>query len=885
MSVKRPSAGCGSVLRDPREQVSLARLESRATAMWVAALIMGVLGLAGTCEAQSSLVSTPDGRRELISKAVDGERWAITRNPDGSVTGNVTLPGGDPAFLWCEERARTDADVEFGCWTAPGDPSEPCSVDRWSFLSEVRLPHSFFETSTMASTSAALARPPQPPAGAVDLPAGQQVTPDGLHVLINKTVGSERWAIIVNVTDQTVTGNVLTDDGIGFLWCARDQDDGQLDQDALQIQYSCWAAPECARGDCPPEPWSPAGTATVAGSFLGGSACRGPIRSSVDSAVEFLRQTMDRYHNRVIVYEDVSSAGNHFFALGKIPDQDAPVEIDGSWSENPHSGATAVRAEFVGPGFGGFYFMNGILPPGELAPSVNFGDISDAGYDLSGVTELTFWARGASGGELIDFFVGGVGRDSETGVPIKPFPGSTPRVPRRGPRVRLSTEWRQYRIDLSGADMSYVLGGFGWVASAEDNPDGAVFFLDDIAFSLSEDAQRQRLDEPRFLTSFITAPIQPDVFDDDESDDIDLVLRNLAFTYDNALVLLAFLAEGSSDSLRRARLIGDAFVYAAENDRFFDDGRVRTAYAAGDIRLPPGWMPNGRLGTVPVSGFFSENRQEFFEVEQEAVDVGNNSWTMIALLALFERTKDQRYLEAGRRVGEFIATFRNESGSFQGFFGRILDPESSELDRLDFASVEHNLDVAAAFRTMAALTSEEPWRSGSLHAAQFVEAMWEEERGCYLAGTANPELRNQEVGQLPLDVQPWAVLAIPSVRDTHPTVLECAERFHRTDHHGFSGYDFNDDRDGVWFEGTAHMATAYAFMGEFSRARELRAELRTAQATPPFGDRGGNSAACHDELSTGFGFTFFQRLHIAATAWHVFAQLGFDPYDQEWSAE
>ncbi len=102
------------------------------------------------------------------------------------------------------------------------------------------------------------------------------------------------------------------------------------------------------------------------------------------------------------------------------------------------------------------------------------------------------------------------------------------------------------------------------------------------------------------------------------------MLRNTAFTYDNTLGLLAFLADGSADSLRRAKLIGDAFVYASQHDRTFNDGRLRSDYAAGDIVLPPGWTPNGRLGTVPIPGFFDEKQQKFFEVEQGAVDTGNN---------------------------------------------------------------------------------------------------------------------------------------------------------------------------------------------------------------------------------------------------------------------
>jgi hypothetical protein len=204
---------------------------------------------------------------------------------------------------------------------------------------------------------------------------------------------------------------------------------------------------------------------------------------------------------------------------------------------------------------------------------------------------------------------------------------------------------------------------------------------------------------------------------------------------------------------------------------------------------------------------------------------------------------------------------------------------------LQFASVEHNLDLVSAFRAMAEVDGDQRWREAADHAQALVEAMWDESIGCYRAGTTNPSTRNEFPGQLPLDVHPWSLLAVPSLGSARPGALECPERMHRTMHHGFVGFDFNDDRDGVWFEGTAHMATAYAFAGRFDDARALRSDLRRAQSTAPFGREGGLTAACHDLITSGFGFNLYRRLHIGATSWGVFAQLGFNPYDQSWSGE
>lgn len=608
---------------------------------------------------------------------------------------------------------------------------------------------------------------------------------------------------------------------------------------------------------------------------------KSPAQQSAEASLGYLRRVMDQFHDRVIVYSDVSAAGNHFLAFAKIPGANSAASINGSFANSPHSGATSIRCEFrntTGDNFAGFYFLNGILPSGAFAPQLNFGTVPNAGINLTSATALTFWARGENGGERIEFFMGGVGRNPVTGDAVAPFPDSTPVV--RTP-VTLSAQWRQFRIDLAGRDLSYVLGGFGWISNATNNPQGAVFYLDDIQYELSSTRRDQRLNEPRFLASFTTLPVQPDPFDSNQDDDIDLVLRNLAFTYDNALALLAFLADGSADSLRRARLIGDAFVYASQHDRVFNDGRLRSAYAAGDISLPPGWTPNGRAGTVPIPGFFDETQQKFFEVGQEAIDTGNNAWAMIALLALYRTTQQSDYLDTAGRLGDLIYSFRNDTGQYQGFLGGIDNPESTTPTQRMFASVEHNLDVFAAFTMMSRFLTDPKWREDIEHARQFVETMWDSSKSCYLAGTNNPNELNTTTGQLPLDVQAWSVLALPNALTTHPEVLDCAERNHRTLSDGFSGFDFNEDKDGVWFEGTGHMAVAYGLANRLSEAEDLREELRRGQQTQPFGDEAGIVAASHDGVSTNFGFKLFRRLHVGATAWSVFAQLGFNPYYQK----
>jgi hypothetical protein len=620
-------------------------------------------------------------------------------------------------------------------------------------------------------------------------------------------------------------------------------------------------------------------------------------RQSEQFALKHLQEQMDLYHDRISVYDDIGSGGNHFVAQGQLPDASSPVTMDTSWSNSPHSGATAIRCELQTGGhtnWGGFYLMNGLLVSNIAVPY--FGDAvvpetstavtNSSGVNLFGAATLTFWLRGEQGNEKIEVFMGGVGRDAATGVVTSPFPDSTERRPKEGTIFRATTHWTKYTISLAGLNLTNIMGGLGWVADLDHNPNGAVFYLDDIQYNLKPTALKDRLNEPRFIRSYVTRPFQPGSPEAESTGNFDYDLRDAAFTYDNAVALLAFLADGSADSVRRARLLGDAFVYATTHDRFYTNGQVRSAYACGDISVPPGWIVNGKEDTVAIPGFFDVSSNAFYEVNNEDIDIGDNAWTMIALEALYEKTQDASYLSAATAIGNYIQTFDSDSGLYPGFLGGISNAETTNASPRTYASTEHNLDINAAFSRMFDLTGNSIWSNGAEHAQAFVELMWDETNGCYLAGTTDSNTRNTIAGELPLDVQSWNVLSRTNVLALHPQLLGDAETNFGCTFDGFTGYDFNDDKDGVWFEGTGQMCVAYAVAGETDMAKTLAETLRNAQQMPtPVGNGLGMVAASHNGVTTGFSTEFgpnfyYCRLHIGATAWNIFGQLGFNPYYQ-----
>ncbi len=165
------------------------------------------------------------------------------------------------------------------------------------------------------------------------------------------------------------------------------------------------------------------------------------------------------------VYIDKRSLKNHFVPSGFMGDY-TDIKMDDACEEDPHSGDTCIKFTYTAQGSRGARWA-GVY---WLEPANNWGNI-DAGYDLSKAKKLTFWARGEKGGERIEAFkVGGIqGKYSDSdSAEIGP--------------IVLTKEWKKYTIDLSGKDMSYIIGGFCWVTNMDVNPNGCTFYLDDIIY-------------------------------------------------------------------------------------------------------------------------------------------------------------------------------------------------------------------------------------------------------------------------------------------------------------------------------------------------------------------------------------------------------------------
>jgi hypothetical protein len=368
-----------------------------------------------------------------------------------------------------------------------------------------------------------------------------------------------------------------------------------------------------------------------------------------------------------------------------------------------------------------------------------------------------------------------------------------------------------------------------------------------------------------------------------------------AFIYDNALLALAYLARGGAGDIQRAKVIGNALLYAQQNDAV-GDGRFRQAYFAG--------APDS-------NGVFVTRGLPFFQGSA----VGDVAWPGIALAQLYARTGQKAYLDGAVKAATFIeSTTRDNVNVPPGgyFFGNGQTNKSTE----------HNIDVYALYTMLASLTADGAWLDGAQHAKSFVEAMFDSPSGHFWTGTSDPT--HIFFNNSPEDVQTWSFLAFQDPNfavtlDWVKTNLATTDStFAFNNGWGTNGGlrlrvsgvtyaslsklgtvlgDNSVDADAVWVEGTGHLIAALlsrrlpakedipSFYGDVNLARTLIENVQVAQNSLGKGQTvngqplvvGQGLTASTSILNTGFGFNYFPFFHIGATSWYLMGAQGNNP--------
>ncbi len=626
----------------------------------------------------------------------------------------------------------------------------------------------------------------------------------------------------------------------------------------------------------------------LVGLCLAGAVVDGRVQEPAPPAVsgpatrafEYLSEQMDATHSSFWIYRDVDSGANHYYPSRWLNGA-TNMKVDPAWRQKPFSGDTCIRIEWDGkPGkdtfrWNGLQFTDSPTPEGDLG----------TGYDLSRAVVLRGRVRTETPGMRI-----------QTLVSYPEAPGGvtgdwTAPLHREWGAFEVSLEGRQERLNPLQVPLTVVFNDF----FVPDPKRGCVVYLDELEVVLSEPARRKRLDEPRLLASFSRHP------------DVDVPAnRCVSYTYDVAIVALAYLARGTPDDVRRARILGDGLLRCQEQDRAFSDGRLRNGMLAGDLELHPGDKVRLPGWWDPEAGAWREDR---FQVSSH---LGNTCWAGLAFLTLHDRTGDAQYLSAAVKLGEWILKNCQDKMRPDGFIGGWEGWEARELaarGRLPvtrrptpqvpaaYKSTEMCLDAIPFFARLYQRTGNRSYLEACHSARRLVLKMYQ--GGRFVTGTRVPtptqvgDLPNP--GPTPLDVNTWAVLVLGATPETRAAMRWAQEacRVNERERRRFDGFDFNaDDRDAVWVEGTGQAILALRMLGQEKEANHFLSELRRIQASCPGGDGKGLVAATRDRMTTGFKLTavsargelesvdwlYYRQMAIAGTAWFLYSELDYNPY-------
>lgn len=377
----------------------------------------------------------------------------------------------------------------------------------------------------------------------------------------------------------------------------------------------------------------------------------------------------------------------------------------------------------------------------------------------------------------------------------------------------------------------------------------------------------------------------------------------VAFTYDNAVTIMAYLARGRHEDVQRASILGEGLIHAQATNFPVNDGRFAQAYYVNVADSTGAYI-------TPAAYPF------YFYLSS----VGDQAWAGMALAQLYLRTRNAAFLTAALKVANWIVTNTYDTQGPGGYrFGTYIDSTNHSQPSMNGKSTEHNIDTYAFFSMLAHLTMDSTWSALAKHALTFVEAMFNSNGGFFYTGTNGDQITISK-GIIPEDVQTWSYLALQSkgygvsldwVKTNLVTIDTPSSPFSALQGLGnvrVQGETFDtaslatsgNDPEAVWLEGTAHTVTALLFRnadddyedeGPFhtsdrDTAKVLLNNLRFAQsklgATQTVNSAplalGQGIVASTGNLDTGFNYDYFPHLHIGATGWYALALQAANPF-------
>ena len=404
------------------------------------------------------------------------------------------------------------------------------------------------------------------------------------------------------------------------------------------------------------------------------------------------------------------------------------------------------------------------------------------------------------------------------------------------------------------AALLVALVGVGWCGAVRSAPASHPKEADALCRTLARAVDLAAPGGPTFVVSYLPGPNEAA---------LPGALATSAFSYDNALAAIAFVACGE---ISRARRIADAFISATRRDRTFKDGRIRNAYRAGAVGPGP----------VALPGWWDSGANRWDEdAYQDGTSTGNVAWVALALLNVHAATAEAAYLTTASELLGWIRAHGSDAPGPPGYAGGVTGFDGAQ-SALAWKSTEHNIDVAAAAGWVNGLSGNASEAAMANRAKSFVASRFRPQPGFFLLGT-RPDGADDDPSQLALDVQLWPILGVPNAPAAWRRALGFADaHLRRGDGMTFAGIGPNR-----WTEGTAQAALAFRAAGADHVADAFLAGV-PAHASPS----GLLYATSAGEVPTGLlvespgggQFNYYHRPHLGATAWATLAATRWNPF-------
>ena len=177
--------------------------------------------------------------------------------------------------------------------------------------------------------------------------------------------------------------------------------------------------------------------------------------------------------NFILYSEGADSSSNHWWPSGWMGALTA-MTCNTNCNVNPYSGSTCIKITYDPNNsvkWVGIYWLNQNSWNGPGNNIYKIYNICD-----SCKYKVTFWSRGVTDKEKIEFIVGGVesGNDSIDTLVSTGY-------------ITLSNSWQKYEIDIRNKNLTNLVGGFCFATNNIHNQTNnmIVFYLDDIIYEVT----------------------------------------------------------------------------------------------------------------------------------------------------------------------------------------------------------------------------------------------------------------------------------------------------------------------------------------------------------------------------------------------------------------